>query len=44
VSDVVSNDGKLTTRSGQPLPNPLAPIVPAATPAPLDFDSRRLFR
>jgi hypothetical protein len=45
VDDVVSNNGRLTTRSGQPLPDPLPiPPQPAASPVPADFDSRRLFR
>ena len=44
VSDVVLTSGTLTNRSGQALPAPLAPIAPSPTPAPQDFDSRRLFR
>jgi hypothetical protein len=44
VEDVVSTGGKLTTRSGQPLPEPLAPAAPAPTPVPTEFDTRRLFR
>jgi hypothetical protein len=44
VEDIVSTGGKLTTRSGQPLPQPLAPAAPAATPVPTEFDTRRLFR
>jgi hypothetical protein len=44
VEDVVSNAGKLTTRGGQPLPDPLPPAVPSGTPVPADFDTRRLFR
>ena len=42
VQDVVSIDGKLTTRSGQPLPNPLAPAPPPAAATPTPFDTRRL--
>jgi len=44
VSDVVLTSGTLTNRGGQALPAPLAPIAPSPTPAPQDFDSRRLFR
>ena len=44
VEDVVSNNGKLTNRGGRALPDPLPPAAPAATPAPADFDTRRLFR
>jgi hypothetical protein len=42
VQDVVSIDGKLTTRSGQPVPAPLTPPPPAASPSPSPFDIRRL--
>jgi hypothetical protein len=44
VDDVVSNNGKLTTRGGKPLPTPLLPSVPSPSPTPADFDTRRLFR
>ena len=42
VQDVVSIDGKLTTRSGQTLPAPLAPLPAPATPTPSPFDTRRI--
>jgi hypothetical protein len=46
VSDVVvSNTGKLTTRGGAPLSDPLQPPLPSGTPLPPGVpDIRRLFR
>jgi hypothetical protein len=44
VNDVVYTNGKLTTRSGQPIPDPLPQPQAAPTPYVEDFDSRRLFR
>ena len=44
VDDVVLTSGTLATRRGASLPEPLPPVLPASTPIPPDFDTRRLFR